>query len=155
AFAGPGFAQTSVTACGQEVTGPAVLPADLDCRGFGGDAVTIHGGTLTMNGHSITGGRIGVYCDYPCKIIGPGLIDASTQFGADGFGTTVRMQQVDVTNVPSIGVQCFKACVLTGPATISGNGEGVRAGTVAKIRNMTISGNGNIAVDVAQNRPTG
>jgi hypothetical protein len=134
-------AQTVVSSCGQEVKGFASLDADLDCTGFVGNAVTIHGGKLALNGHTLTGGTITVYCDRNCTLSGPGTITGSTSIGVLAYQTVVRMQSVDVTNHPTIGVECFKLCTLGGPATISGNGTGIRAGTVVKLRTMTLSGN--------------
>jgi hypothetical protein len=70
ALASPVAAQT-VTTCGQAVTGAGSLAADLDCTGYDGYAVTVHGGTFAMNGHSITGSITGIYCDRACQIVGP------------------------------------------------------------------------------------
>src|SRR5262245_16616836 len=91
-------AQTTVTTCGQEVSGAAALAADLDCTGLSGNAVTLHGGTLALNGHTITGADIGVYCDRRCSVVGPGLVTGAKYFGIDAFGTSVHLTQVDVTN---------------------------------------------------------
>lgn len=149
-----GFAQTPVTTCGQEVSGAAVLAADLDCTGFNGNAVTLHGGTLTMNGHTITGGDIGVYCDRRCSVVGPGLVTGSNFFGVDGFQTSVHLKQVDVTNVALLGVQCWKSCVVDGPATMSGNGVAVAGSGNTKVRGgVTITGN-DTAISVSNSHGT-
>jgi hypothetical protein len=147
-------AQTTVTACGQEVSGHVILPADLDCTGFDGYSVVIHHGSLAMNGHSITGGVSGIFCDGPCNIIGPGLVTGSTGIGVNAFQTTLKMKSVDVTNHAIYGVQSFKNCLLQGPATISGNGLGVRVGTTAKLRDMTITAN-QTAMAVGDNAGSG
>ena len=134
-------AQTVVTTCGQETSGRAVLNADLDCTGFNGYALTMHGGKLTLNGHTITGSTTPVFCDADCKIVGPGTITGSTAFGVNGYGATVRMRQVDLSNNAYDGLQCFKSCFVEGPATISGNGAGIRSGGNSKVKNVTITGN--------------
>jgi hypothetical protein len=139
AAASPVSAQT-VTACGQTVTGSGTLAADLDCTGYDGYAVTVHGGTFDMNGHSITGGITAIYCDRACEIDGPGQVIGSTAIGVNGFGTSVHMRQVDVSNNP-LGIQCFKRCVLEGPATVSGNGEAIRGGNSVKLTDVTVSAN--------------
>jgi hypothetical protein len=141
AFARPGFAQTAVTTCGQEVSGSATLPADLDCTGFDGNAVTVHGGTLAMNGHTITGAGTGIYCDHKCSIVGPGLVTGATAMGVNAWQTSIYMQQVDLTNNVGFGVQAVEKCVLVGPATISGNMEGVRLGRNAKLIDIALTGN--------------
>ncbi len=154
ALAHPVSAQTPITTCGQEASGSAQLAADLDCTGLAGNAVTLHGGSLAMNGHTITGGDIGVYCDRPCSVVGPGLVTGSKYFNVDGFGTSVHLKQVDVTNAGYLGLQCWKTCVVDGPATMSGNGDAVAGSGNTKIRGMvTITGN-DIAVSVSNSHGT-
>jgi hypothetical protein len=145
-LASPAGAQTVVSTCGQEVHGFAALNADLDCTGFPNHAVTIHGGKLNLNGHTLTGGVVSVFCDGNCQVIGPGMVTGSTGIGIIAFGVPFKMTQVDVTNHPIMGVECFKACKLLGPGTISGNGTGVRAGTMARLRSVSVSGN-NTGID--------
>lgn len=154
ASAGSVAAQTVVTTCGQETSGPAVLNADLDCAGFDGYALTMHGGTLTMNGHTITGGLIGVQCDITCKIVGPGTVTASTFAGVNAFGVGLKMSQVDVTNNAVFGAQVWDQAVISGPAVFSGNGEAIRVGVKAKLKDLTITGNG-AGVDAANNAKVG
>ena len=131
---------TVITACGQEFSGSAVLNADLDCTGFGGYAVTMHGGKLLMNGHTITGGQVGIHCDAPTRIVGPGAVTGTTAMGVNGFQTIVRVKDVDLTNNAFFGIQCFKNCTIEG-GTISGNGVAVRAGGNTKVAGVTITGN--------------
>lgn len=144
-----------MTTCGQEVKGDAVLAADLDCTGVELGLV-INGGKLAMNGHSISNANDeNVRCTKPCTIVGPGLITGAQWFGVNALGTSVHMKQVDVTNCHVAGVQSWKRCMLDGPATISGNGEGVRGGKIVKANNLTITGNQGRAIDVASNDPVG
>jgi hypothetical protein len=148
-------AQTVVTTCGQEVSGDVVLAADLDCTGVELGLV-INGGKLAMNGHSISNANDeNVRCTKPCTIVGPGLITGALWFGVNALETSVHMQQVDVTNCHVGGVQAWKKCVLDGPATISGNGVGVRGGKSVKANNVTITGNQGPAIDVASIKPVG
>jgi hypothetical protein len=137
--ASPVSAQT-VTMCGQTVTGSGALAADLDCTGYDGAAVTVHGGTLAMSRHSITGGVTGIQCDRPCQIVGPGQVIGSEVFGVNGVETSVHVRQVDVTG-NALGIQCFKRCLLEGPATVSGNTQAIRGGNLVKLIDMTVSAN--------------
>jgi len=147
-------AQTVLSTCGQEIKGFAIMTADLDCTGFGGHAVDIHGGKLDMQGHTLTGGNGGIFCDGNCKVIGPGTVTGSTGIGINALESPIRVQEVDVTDHAIYGVQCGKGCNLNGPMTISGNDVGVRAGTTAKLRVVTLSGN-TIGVDASDNNVRG
>ena len=72
-----------------------------------------------------------------------------------GFQTPVRMTGVDVTNHGVFGIECFKTCNLYGPATVSGNGTGIQAATVVKIRALTVrpaTTIGIVAVNVERGR---
>lgn len=150
----PAAAQTAVATCGQETSGPATLNADLDCTGFGGYDLTMHGGTLTMNGHTITGGVVGVQCDVSCKIIGPGTITASTFAGVNAQDVGLKMTQVDVTNCGYAGIQVWNGATVKGPAVFSGNGVAMRVGARAKLRDVTITGNDS-GVSAGNNAKTG
>lgn len=137
----PAAAQTVVTTCGQETHGAAALNADLDCTGFDGYALTMHGGTLTMNGHAIIGGIIGVQCDRNCKIFGPGAVTGSDFVGVNGYGVAVTMSQVDISNCGYAGAQIWDGAKISGPAVFSGNGTAITASS-AKLAELTITGNG-------------
>src|SRR5207245_3106154 len=56
-----------------------VLQADLTCSGVGVELEEM--ATLQMNGHSISGGSIGVFCSRRCTIQGPGEIIGASSFG--------------------------------------------------------------------------
>jgi hypothetical protein len=141
----PAGADTSVTTCGQEVSGHGSLDADLNCAGQD-PAVTIHSGSLIMNGHTITGGG-GVFCDGPCKVIGPGTVTGSTFMGVNAVNSTAKVRQVDLTNNMFAGVLCAGSCKVDGPATIRGNESGIWHGGKAIVRNVTITGNSFRATD--------
>jgi hypothetical protein len=139
AAAGPAAAQTVVTTCGQETFGPATLNADLDCTGFDGYVLTMHGGTLTMNGHTITGGIIGIQCDRTCKIVGPGTVTGSSFVGVNAFEVGLTMSQVDSTNHGYAGAQVWDSATINGPAVFSGNSTAIRVGNKAKLKDLTIT----------------
>ena len=143
-------AQTVVASCGQQVKGFATLDADLDCTGYVGNAVTIHGGKLALNGHTLTGGTISVLCDHNCLISGPGTITGAAGIGVLGADAVVKIQSADVTDHGVSGIECVKLCTVYGPATISGNGTGIRGGTVVKVRGITVSGN-DVGIDASNN----
>jgi len=151
---GVASAQTVVTTCGQETTGPAVLNADLDCTGFDGTVLTMKGGTLSMNGHTITGGMISVQCDRTCKIVGPGTLTGSSFAGVQAFGTGLKMKQVNLTNHTYAGAQVWDSAMIEGPALFSGNGVALRVGYKAKLKDLTITDN-YAGVDAANNAKTG
>lgn len=150
----PVAAQTVVDTCGQHTSGPATLNADLDCTGFDGTVLTMNGGTLAMNGHTITGGYISVQCDRTCKIIGPGTLTGSGFAGVQAFGTGLKMKQVSSTNHAYAGAQVWDSAMIEGPAVFSGNGVALRVGYKAKLKDLTISNNA-AGVDAANNAKTG
>jgi hypothetical protein len=154
AFAGRAAAQTVVDTCGQETRGPATLNADLDCTGFDGYVLTMHGGTLTMNGHTITGGTIGIQCDISCKIVGPGTITATTFAGVNAFEVGLKLSQVNLVDNAGFGIQVWDSVAVDGPAVFSGNGSAIRVGNKVKLRNVTITDNGE-GVSAANNAKTG
>jgi hypothetical protein len=146
----PTAAATSVTTCGQEVEGSAVLNADLDCTGVADYAVVIHHGTLTLNSFTITGGR-GVFCDGPCKVYGAGTITGSEWFGINGFGSALKVRNVTLTNNAIAAIQSYRNCKVEGPAPISNNGGGIRAAGNLTARDLTISDNTYDAIEAANN----
>jgi len=81
---------TEINTCGQIFSGNGFLSGDLDCSGFAGDAVTIEGGTLDLQGFTLTStamatGPFGaVACSKSCKVVSnpPGGTITS-----DGSGT--------------------------------------------------------------------
>lgn len=154
ATAAPVAAQTVVTTCGQETHGAAVLNADLDCTGFAGYALTMHGGTLAMNGFTIRGGLVGVHCDLTCKILGPGTITETTFAAVNAVEVGLKLTQVNIVDNPVLGIQVWNTAVVSGPAVFSGNGTAIRVGAKAKLANLTISGNFT-AVEAANNAHIG
>jgi hypothetical protein len=137
-----------ITTCGQEVSGGGTLTGDLDCTGTDDDALLVHGGTIALNGFTITGGR-GIFCDGPCKVIGPGTVTGSTGFGINGFGSSLKVTSVTLTNNAYDGIQCFSCKV--DQTSIVGNGGGIRVGGKLSARDVTISGSAYLAIDAANN----
>jgi hypothetical protein len=150
AIPGRADADTAVTVCGQEVHGNGFLAADLDCTGFSGYAAIIVGGTFSLGGFTLSGGDFGsVSCPGSCKVVGPGTITGSPFAGIVAFGS-LKTSDIDLTNHTAYGLECFKACKLTG-GTISGNGDGLRGGAGAVIKGVTISGNTGYGVRMQNN----
>lgn len=158
AWAALASAQTKVTTCGQVVTGNAFLSADLDCTGFAdqveippqgsiydpptqllGPAVVISKkGTLDLQGHTITGGNVGVYCPRKCEIVGGGTIAGASTDGVLGSKVTVR----DTTITGSGDVGLFVNYLLrVYDGTITGNAHATWYGDKAKFVRSTITGN--------------
>jgi hypothetical protein len=107
-----------------------------------------------MNGHTITGGTIGVQCDVTCKIIGPGTITGSDFAGVNAFDVGLKMSRVDVTDHGIFGVQVWDGATIVGPSVFSGNGMAIRVGAKAKLKDLTITANGG-GVEAANNARAG
>jgi len=91
---------TPVTACGQQVAGAGELTGDLDCSGTGVSAVVLeNGGTLILNGHTLTGSIASnaytVHCIAKCRVVGPGTIAG----GSAGIASLEIPGKVDIRNV--------------------------------------------------------
>lgn len=155
--AAPVAAEAVVTTCGQETSGQVTLDADLDCTGLVGPALRMHGGTLTMNGHTITGGTYSIVCDVSCRIIGPGAIVGSTNTisGVRAEGVSLRMSRVDVSGCLHAGLLVWDDATIDGPAVIRDNEMGIRVGGRARLRDLTITSNSHYGVDAAMNGRTG
>lgn len=134
AFVCTASAATEVDTCGQAFSGEGFLAADLDCTGFGGDAVVINSnGSLDLRGFTLTGGNLSaVFCSNGCKIDSepPGgqLVNAA-DFGVNGDADDVTpgFAPVRLKNV-----------------TVSGNGfDQVLVGGNVTVESSTIVGNGN------------
>jgi hypothetical protein len=149
-LAAPVVAATTITTCGQEVAGSSTLTADLDCTDVEDYAVVIHHGTLTLHGFTITGGW-GVFCDGPCKVVGPGTITGSEQFGINGFGSSLKVKDVTLTNNALDAIQSYRNCKIEGPAPIMNNGGGIRAAGNLTARNLTIADNAYEAINASNN----
>jgi hypothetical protein len=120
-----------VTACGQEIASGTAgeLSGDLDCSGTGFSAVVVQdGGTLYLNGHTLTGSTAGnaytVHCIAKCRVVGAGTIAG----GSAGIASLEIPGKVDIRDV-----------VIRDAA-----GSGVLGGTV-RIRDSEIRDNGQVS----------
>jgi hypothetical protein len=94
-----GFAaEIAVTTCGQVILEQeGFLTGNLDCTGFGDDALVILGGSLDLRGFTLTGGDLnGVRCESSCAIFStPG---GGTITGAKYNGVNVGTELVPNTS---------------------------------------------------------
>jgi len=81
-------------------------------------------------------------------------VTASTFVGVDAFGAGLKMTRVDVTDCAAMGVQVWNSATIQGPAVFSGNGDAIRVGAKAKLKDLTITGNGG-GVGAANNAKIG
>ncbi len=135
AFACTASAATEVDTCGQAFSGEGFLAADLDCTGFGGDALVINAaGSLDLRGFTLTGGNLSaVYCSKSCRIVSEppgGRIVNAALYGVNGDLDSVAPEYspVRITNV-----------------TVSGNAlDQVIANGTLTVEDSTIVGTGNL-----------
>lgn len=147
-----GIAATEVNTCGQVVAGSAYLAADLDCTGFGGDAVTIDGGALDLSGFTLTGGAgNGVTCMRGCKVTSDpanGTITGASAWGvygdfAGGDVAHVRVSNVRVEfNGDGIDASSGNATLIDSVVSnnVSAIGGGVSSFRTSKLVRTTVSG---------------
>lgn len=157
-------AQTEITSCGQVVTGPAFLSADLDCTGYDGESVvsdfghagvdwTIQGaavviskkGTLELRGHTITASMLGVFCAKSCTVLGGGgtVTAASVHAVVAGKDLTIRDTTISSSGEVALfvnGVLSATGCMLTG------NHYGTWFGKKVKLVDSTVTGTAEFAV---------
>lgn len=125
ALAGPAAAQTTVSSCGQTVTGPAVLGADLDCSAFAGPSAVGLGpsASLDLAGFTLHGPLAGeaVRCDGDCvvtsSVIGGRLLLSNaaediTAVRADAGKFTVTLSEIVVDGF-AVGVQSHRVNLLS------------------------------------------
>lgn len=97
----PARAVTAVTTCGQTVTGPGMLVADLDCSAGPDPAIILNNGALLdLAGFTLTGTTTGVRCEVGrCKIVGPGTIRRSAPSSDLNVIGVLGLRRARVTNV--------------------------------------------------------
>jgi hypothetical protein len=146
-------ANTVVRTCGQTVRGPAVLRANLDCSEFGGDAVIVYGGPLSLGGFAVTGhpAHSVISCRGtkrsvpggasvgPCTIQGPGTVVGGMRGIHSG---QLKVTDVDVTG-SMMGIASLQLKMNGGSVTACRLAGVAPWGAPAKhrVRNATISGN--------------
>jgi hypothetical protein len=124
-----------LTGCHQNVAAGSlgVLQNDIDCTGaqFGRWGVVLEpGAKLDLNGHSITGGFGGVWCQGKCSIQGPGSIENTSVSGAFLYGKA-RVKNVDIANCGG-GIEPHdfgdtSISIKAKGVTITGSGSGISA----------------------------
>jgi hypothetical protein len=145
-------AATPVTQCGQVITGPAELVADLDCSAYPGDAVRVLSGPLRLRGFTLTGapgdGLSAVRCIREevgfelgrCRVIGPGTI-----VGSDvGIrGNIVGVKRVDLIDQDRVGVWTVRVKMIDCSVTGAGRAGFQSSGgpTKHRILRSVLSGN--------------
>ncbi len=136
-----------ITSCGQVVPDgeTGILQADLVCPpappGPPYFAVQLNrGATLEMNGHSITGQQLGVFCFGDCTVRGPGEITGASS-NAIGAPIGIRVDVSDLDIHDNHGIMDVAGSKLTlANITASHNAYGIRAASL-KATNVTINDN--------------
>ncbi len=147
------YSATEVNACGQSFSGDGFLVANLDCTGFGGDAVVINGnGSLDLRGFTLTGGNLSaVYCTKGCKIesepFGGQIVNADF-YGINGDLNAIEpgVAPVRLKNVTVSG-NAFDQVAVEGTVTIEdsaiiGTGGALShgvSGTKVKVLNSSVA----------------
>jgi hypothetical protein len=166
-------AQVVVTACGTEVSGDAVLGADLDCSGSCTAGVIIdNGATLHFNGFSLTGAAPSIpNCNEPvveclggCTLVGPGTIVGGA-FGvcASEFGSCFTYEPRGKLVMTDMTVRdCRRTAVYAGYLRMensvvsdTGSGSAVHAARSARISTSTIENNDFIGITGTRIRSVG
>jgi hypothetical protein len=112
-----------VTTCGQRFSGYGYLVRDLDCSGYPSYGVELDGGTLSLSGFTLTGGKYGVLCHRSCTVVN-GTVEGARE---DGI---VAIKNAKVVNV-----------------TVRDNGfTGVKAGAAAMVERSVLTGNARCGV---------
>ena len=136
-----------VTSCGQEVRDGdvGVLQADLVCPTdlVGPPYVGVQldqDAVLQMNGHSITGQQLGVFCFRDCTIVGPGEITGATS-QAIGGGSGIHVTASDLDIHDNGGIADVAGSRLTVTNVVARrNGYGIRAQQL-RATNLSIADN--------------
>ena len=149
--------------CGSDVPPGqvGVLQADLTCSSTQTGVGLEELATLQMNGHSISGAGIGVFCFRGCTVQGPGEIIGATNFGiVTSTNPRPRVLVEDVTIRDGAG----SAIAFGAPGsldlrnvTVTNNGGGVIATNAGRIRgtNVIITNNASVGAQARRLRFTG
>jgi len=137
------------------------LQADLTCASTITAVELEDLATLQMNGHSISGAGIGVFCFRGCTVQGPGEIIGATNFGiVTSTNPRPRVLVEDVT----IRDGARSAIAFGAPGsldlrnvTVTNNGGGVIATNAGRIRgtNVIITNNASVGAQARRLRFTG
>ena len=147
-------AVTTVSTCGELVSGSAVLAGDLDCSATGDYAVTVDGGTLDLAGYTITGHATfqTIRCTKTCTIRSEppggtvmGGLEGVVGFPSGGGKANVRLRDVVVSGSSGEGVSgaVLGTKVSVIGSTISNHaGHGIAVAGRVSIRESVLFGNG-------------
>lgn len=144
-------ASVAVDTCGQRFSGYGYLVGDLDCSGYPSYSVELDGGTLSLSGFRIVGGKYGVLCHRSCTVVN-GTIEGAREDGIVAF-KNVKAVNLTVRDNGFAGVKAG-AAALVERSTLVGNARcGVQGLKRAKLKNVVSRGNfcganGNISVTV-------
>jgi hypothetical protein len=140
----------NITACGQAVANGdvGILQADLSCPAVGTSPAVLlnERSTLMLNGHTLGGGGMGVYCaGRTCRIYGPGEIAGSNGDGVLQLGPhgKIKISDVVIRDHTGNGIAIYgDGRLLLEGVTVTGNLNGLRADVVrVKGTNVTVSDN--------------
>lgn len=146
-----------ITACGQTVPDrvSAILTADITCPGSG-PAITLgHNARLRLDGHTVTGGTIGVECLGGCRVTGPGAVTGALTGIQTSAGGRMVVKEVDVSGNAVYGIQLLsdpfdqpgRGRLTASDVTANGNGDaGIAAFPYLRGRNITANGNAGYGV---------
>lgn len=152
-------ASTTVTSCGQVVTGKAVLAGDLDCSAYPGHALVLDG-TLVLNGFTLTGNPISpgdydtVACTGTCRVTikGPGTIVSGTN-AVEG-GKVIVTKEVTIRDAANWGVRGTSVRILHSAIQNCGHGIAVAifggggvTGETITVSRSSLDGHGSYGVN--------
>jgi len=123
-----------VDACGKRFAGYGYLVGDLDCSGYPSYSVELDGGTLSLSGFRIVGGKYGVLCHRSCTVVN-GTIEGAREDGIVAF-KNVKAVNLTVRDNGFAGVKAG-AAALVERSTLIGNARcGVQGLKRAKLKNV-------------------
>ena len=150
-LAAPVGAQVPIVTCGQVLNGDGKLIGDLDCSAYVGDAVVLpNGGTVTLNGFTLTGNptisTAAVRCSRRCRVIGPGVITgawAGVSAVDDQLNSFRRVSAAieDLTVTASVLPAEASGSLRVRGCVISDNERGLVAVKTLRISASTVTGN--------------
>ena len=165
-LAGPAYG-VDVTMCGQVVPagGTGVLRADLSGCSTNPSVTVGDGGSVLLNGHSITStapGANGIVCEGGCLVQGPGKIsvDYGIVHSSHLRRQSLRVEDVDLEDNGGVAILSIEGFVFARNVTVTGNGfehvdpSGVTVAIHAYRglfgKNLTVTNNGGWGIDAIE-----
>ena len=160
---GPAYG-VDITMCGQVVPAgeTGVLQADLSGCSRNPGVTVGDGGSVLLNGHSITStapGANGIVCEGGCLVQGPGKIsvDYGIVHSSHLRRQSLRVEDVDFEDNGGVAVLSIEGFVFARNVTVTGNGfEHVDPSNVTIAvhayrglfgKNLTVTNNGGVGID--------